>query len=224
MASRLGHRPAGGLHFHTQGARLPDRRRCRAAPTGRRDRAGTAAKLLSETRGDLSCEARSHARHLEPGRLPLLQARRRVLHHDGYFRLRICRRSFLFALPRGENRYRGRAGIELLRRPLAGIEPSPLHVLQEGIHTGRGSRKAFKTPAQLAPLRFGFRSRRAIPVLESAAKDWGDYRMAMEFDLIPKNTLIKENGNGPAVDIRASQTRTFFCVLTINEQNEQESV
>ena len=48
--------------------------------------------------------------------------------------------------------------------------------------------------------------------------------MAMEFDLIPKDTLVKENGNGAAVDIRASQTRTFFCVLTITDQIEQESV
>ena len=48
--------------------------------------------------------------------------------------------------------------------------------------------------------------------------------MAMEFDLIPQDTLLKENGHGPAVDIRASQTRTFFCVMNITAQIEQESV
>jgi len=48
--------------------------------------------------------------------------------------------------------------------------------------------------------------------------------MAMEFDLIPNNTLVKESGVGAAVDIRASQTRTFFCVMVIADQIEQESV
>ena len=48
--------------------------------------------------------------------------------------------------------------------------------------------------------------------------------MAMEFDLIPQHTLLKENGHGPAVDIRASQSRTFFCVMNITDQIEQESL
>jgi len=48
--------------------------------------------------------------------------------------------------------------------------------------------------------------------------------MAMEFDLIPNDTLAKESGFGAAVDIRASQTRTFFCVMNITDQIEQESV
>ena len=48
--------------------------------------------------------------------------------------------------------------------------------------------------------------------------------MAMEFDLIPNDTLVKESGFGAAVDIRASQTRTFFCVMNITDQIEQESV
>jgi hypothetical protein len=48
--------------------------------------------------------------------------------------------------------------------------------------------------------------------------------MAMEFDLIPQGTIVKENGYGAAVDIRASQTRTFFCVMNITDQIEQESV
>lgn len=48
--------------------------------------------------------------------------------------------------------------------------------------------------------------------------------MALEFDLIPQGTLVKENGYGHAVDIRTSPTRTFFCVLRIEEQIEQESL
>jgi hypothetical protein len=48
--------------------------------------------------------------------------------------------------------------------------------------------------------------------------------MAMEFDLIPQGTLVKENGFGATVDVRASQTRTFFCVMDITDQIEQESV
>jgi hypothetical protein len=48
--------------------------------------------------------------------------------------------------------------------------------------------------------------------------------MAMELDLIPQATLVQENGHGDAVDIRTSPTRTFFCILRISEQIEQESL
>jgi hypothetical protein len=48
--------------------------------------------------------------------------------------------------------------------------------------------------------------------------------MAMEFDLIPSGTLLQENGHGAAVDIRASSSRTFYCIMQIREQIEQESV
>ena len=48
--------------------------------------------------------------------------------------------------------------------------------------------------------------------------------MAMEFDLIPQGTLLRESGHGEAVDIRASSTRTFFCIMLIRDQIEQESV
>lgn len=48
--------------------------------------------------------------------------------------------------------------------------------------------------------------------------------MAMEFDLIPLNTLVEENGNGEAVDITASATRTFFCTMVVTDQIEQESL
>jgi len=48
--------------------------------------------------------------------------------------------------------------------------------------------------------------------------------MAMEFDLIPPGTRVEENGKGAAVDIRASQSRIFFCVMEITNQIEQESL
>jgi hypothetical protein len=47
--------------------------------------------------------------------------------------------------------------------------------------------------------------------------------MAMEFDLIPQRTLLQENGYGAAVEVRASSTRTFYCVMEIGDQIEQES-
>jgi hypothetical protein len=47
--------------------------------------------------------------------------------------------------------------------------------------------------------------------------------MAMEFDLIPQNTRVEDNGMGAAMDVRSSETRTFFCTLLIIDQIEQES-
>jgi hypothetical protein len=46
----------------------------------------------------------------------------------------------------------------------------------------------------------------------------------MEFDLIPPRSVLRENGHGDAVDIRASSSRTFFCILLITDQIEQESL
>ena len=48
--------------------------------------------------------------------------------------------------------------------------------------------------------------------------------MAMEFDLAPPQTLAEENGEGEVVDISASSTRTFFCILEVTQQMEQESL
>src|SRR5579872_4943543 len=48
--------------------------------------------------------------------------------------------------------------------------------------------------------------------------------MAMEFDLIPQGTLMQENGHGEVVDVRTSGSRTFYCIMQINDQIEQESV
>ena len=48
--------------------------------------------------------------------------------------------------------------------------------------------------------------------------------MAMEFDLIPLNTLVEKSAAGEKVDVSTSATRTFFCVMLITEQLEQESI
>ena len=48
--------------------------------------------------------------------------------------------------------------------------------------------------------------------------------MAIEFDLIPQGTTVRENGHAEKMDVRASATRTFFCTLLISDQIEQESV
>ena len=48
--------------------------------------------------------------------------------------------------------------------------------------------------------------------------------MGMEFDLIPPGTLLEENGKGEAMDVRAIQSRTFFCLMNITDQIEQESL
>jgi hypothetical protein len=48
--------------------------------------------------------------------------------------------------------------------------------------------------------------------------------MAMEFDLIPPSTLVEANGDGQPVDVTASSTRTFFCLMLITDQIEQESL
>jgi hypothetical protein len=48
--------------------------------------------------------------------------------------------------------------------------------------------------------------------------------MAMEFDLIPPGTRLETNAKGAPVDVRASRSRIFFCVMEITDQIEQESV
>ena len=46
----------------------------------------------------------------------------------------------------------------------------------------------------------------------------------LNFSLIPGNSKLEANGDGQSVDISNSETRTFFCRLTISEQLEQESL
>ena len=48
--------------------------------------------------------------------------------------------------------------------------------------------------------------------------------MPMELALIPADTKLESNGDGAAFDISESTTRTFFCVLTISDHIEQESL
>src|SRR5580698_10417883 len=48
--------------------------------------------------------------------------------------------------------------------------------------------------------------------------------MAMEFNLIPLDTKVEENGQGEKVDVSAASTRTFFCIMLITDQIEQESI
>lgn len=48
--------------------------------------------------------------------------------------------------------------------------------------------------------------------------------MALKFSLIPANSKLEANGDGSAVEISSSESRTFFCSLTVSEQIEQESL
>jgi len=48
--------------------------------------------------------------------------------------------------------------------------------------------------------------------------------MGMELDLIPPDTFVDKNGDGEKFDISASATRTFYCLLLITAQLEQESL
>jgi len=46
----------------------------------------------------------------------------------------------------------------------------------------------------------------------------------MEFDLVAPETRVEENGNGAAVDVSGSRTRTFFCLMHITDTQEQQSL
>ena len=48
--------------------------------------------------------------------------------------------------------------------------------------------------------------------------------MAMELALIPRGTRVESNGDGEALDISGSTTRTFICTLDVLDQIEQESL
>ncbi|HEY2118917.1 MAG TPA: hypothetical protein VGH37_07010 [Candidatus Acidoferrum sp.] len=48
--------------------------------------------------------------------------------------------------------------------------------------------------------------------------------MPLEIQLIPANTKLESNADGEPFDISETTTRTFFCVLTIADQIEQESL
>jgi hypothetical protein len=46
----------------------------------------------------------------------------------------------------------------------------------------------------------------------------------LTFFLIPEATRLEANGDGSALDVSVSQTRTFLCQLSVAEQIEQESL
>src|SRR6266581_136749 len=46
----------------------------------------------------------------------------------------------------------------------------------------------------------------------------------MNLNLIPADSRLEVNGDGPSFDISASATRTFLCRLTVSDQIEQESL
>jgi hypothetical protein len=46
----------------------------------------------------------------------------------------------------------------------------------------------------------------------------------LTFSLIPAGSKLEANGDGEAIEVSASQTRTFLCRLTVTEQIEQESL
>ncbi len=48
--------------------------------------------------------------------------------------------------------------------------------------------------------------------------------MPLEFSLIPENTTLTSNADGAPIDISETVSRTFFCVLTVTDQIEQESL
>ena len=48
--------------------------------------------------------------------------------------------------------------------------------------------------------------------------------MPLEIPLIPADAKLESNGDGSVFDMAASASRTFFCVLTVSEQIEQESL
>ena len=48
--------------------------------------------------------------------------------------------------------------------------------------------------------------------------------MAMELALIPRGTRVESNGDGEALDISGSATRTFICTQEVLDQVEQESL
>jgi hypothetical protein len=48
--------------------------------------------------------------------------------------------------------------------------------------------------------------------------------VALHLALIPPSTKLESNGDGSPLDVCSSETRTFFCQLTITDQIEQESL
>ena len=124
-----------------QSARFSYGRRRGAVAGGGRDCVAVSRFLLRTIGERLFAAARSSARNFKRRRLQVLHAARRVLHHDGYFRVRICKRCRLRAPSCERNRRRRRARFELLPQSRRRRAAAPLHLLQKRIHIRR-SRKA----------------------------------------------------------------------------------
>ena len=65
---------------------------------------------------------------------------------------------------------------------------------------------------------------RFSPCVKLPVKWEGNQTVALNLSLIPAGTKMESNADGQSFDISASGTRTFFCVLCVNEQLEQESL
>lgn len=48
--------------------------------------------------------------------------------------------------------------------------------------------------------------------------------MGTKLALVPPQTRVEQNGEGPKFDVSASPTRTFLCALAITDVIEQESL
>ncbi len=48
--------------------------------------------------------------------------------------------------------------------------------------------------------------------------------MAIELELVPAGTVVAANGEGKALDISRSATRTFLCRLEVTDTIEQQSL
>jgi hypothetical protein len=48
--------------------------------------------------------------------------------------------------------------------------------------------------------------------------------VALQLSLIPAGSKLDTNGDGQAIDVSGSETRTFLCQLSVTEQIEQESL
>ena len=48
--------------------------------------------------------------------------------------------------------------------------------------------------------------------------------MPLVLPIIPSQTKLESNADGPAFDISATATRTFLCELSVTDQLEQESL
>ncbi len=48
--------------------------------------------------------------------------------------------------------------------------------------------------------------------------------MSLSLSLIPRVSRLEANGDGQALQVSTSETRTFLCILNVTEQIEQESL